>query len=147
MAGETPITVVGNLTSDPDLRFTQQGKPVASFTVASTPRTFDRNTNEWRDGEPLFLRVNAWDKLAEHVSASLVKGQRVIVQGSLVQRSYEDKQGQKRSSYEIQAEDIGPSLKFGSTVYTKGGLSREKALGNQPAPQQADWGQSAGAPF
>lgn len=112
MAGETVITVVGNLTGDPELRFTPSGAAVASFTVASTPRTLDKATNEWKDGEALFLRCSIWRQAAENVAESLQKGMRVVVQGRLKQRSYETKEGEKRTSYELDVEEIGPSLKY-----------------------------------
>lgn len=112
MAGETVITVVGNLTSDPELRFTPNGAAVASFTVASTPRTLDRATNEWKDGEALFLRCSIWRQAAEHVAESLQKGARVIVQGRLKQRTFETREGEKRTVIELDVEEIGPSLKY-----------------------------------
>ncbi|OHV44452.1 single-stranded DNA-binding protein [Pseudofrankia sp. BMG5.36] len=112
MAGETVITVVGNLTSDPELRFTPNGAAVASFTVASTPRTLDRATNEWKDGEPLFLRCSIWRQAAEHVAESLTKGARVIVQGRLKQRSFETREGDKRTVIELDVDEIGPSLRY-----------------------------------
>ncbi len=112
MAGETVITVVGNLTGDPELRFTPNGAAVASFTVASTPRTLDRATNEWKDGEALFLRCSIWRQAAEHVAESLTKGARVIVQGRLKQRSYETREGEKRTVYELDVDEIGPSLRY-----------------------------------
>jgi single-strand DNA-binding protein len=112
MAGETVITVVGNLTGDPELRFTPNGAAVASFTVASTPRTLDRATNEWKDGEPLFLRCSIWRQAAEHVAESLTKGARVIVQGRLKQRSFETREGEKRTVFELDVDEIGPSLRY-----------------------------------
>jgi len=112
MAGETVITVVGNLTSDPELRFTPNGAAVASFTVASTPRTLDRATNEWKDGEALFLRCSIWRQAAEHVAESLTKGARVIVQGRLKQRSFETREGEKRTVFELDVDEIGPSLRY-----------------------------------
>ncbi|HET7734921.1 MAG TPA: single-stranded DNA-binding protein [Nocardioidaceae bacterium] len=119
MAGETPITVVGNLTADPELRFTPSGAAVASFTVASTPRTFDRQSNEWKDGEALFLRCSVWRQAAENAAESLTKGMRVIVSGRLKANSYEDREGNKRTSYEIDVEEVGPSLKYASAKVTK----------------------------
>lgn len=110
MAGETVITVVGNLVDDPELRFTPAGVAVAKFRIASTPRTFDKQTNEWKDGDSLFLTCSAWRKLGENVAESLAKGMRVIVQGRLKQRSYEDGQGVKRTVYEIDVDEVGPSL-------------------------------------
>jgi single-strand DNA-binding protein len=112
MAGETIITVVGNLTADPELRFTPSGAAVASFTVASTPRTFDRQTNEWKDGEALFLRCSIWRQAAENVAESLTRGMRVVVQGRLQQRSYETREGEKRTVIEMQVDEIGPSLRY-----------------------------------
>src|SRR5438477_9462602 len=110
-AGDTQITIAGNLVDDPELRFTPAGQPVARFRIASTPRFLDKNTNEWKDGEGLFLTVNCWRQMAENVAESLTKGSRVIVQGRLKQRSYETKEGEKRTVIEIEADDIGPSLK------------------------------------
>src|SRR3954464_3754551 len=112
MAGETLITVVGNLTADPELRFTPSGAAVASFTIASTPRTFDRNSNEWKDGEALFLRCSIWRQAAENVAESLTRGMRVVAQGRLKQRSYETREGEKRTVIELDVEEIGPSLKY-----------------------------------
>src|SRR6476646_346872 len=119
MAGETPITVIGNLTADPELRFTPSGAAVANFTVASTPRTFDKNTNEWKDGEALFLRCSVWRQAAENVAESLQRGTAVIVQGRLKQRSYETKEGEKRTVYELDVEEVGPSLKWATAKVTK----------------------------
>src|SRR5262249_12320190 len=112
MAGDTIITVVGNLTADPELRFTPSGAAVASFTVASTPRTFDRQTGEWRDVEALFLRCSAWRQLGENAAETLQRGFRVIVQGRLVQRSFETREGEKRTVVEMQVDEIGPSLRY-----------------------------------
>ena len=112
MAGETIVTVVGNLTADPEMRYTQNGQAVAGFTIASTPRTFDRQKNEWVDGEALFLRCSIWRDYAENVSISLTKGMRVIAQGRLKQRSYEDKEGNKRTVVEMEVDEIGPSLRY-----------------------------------
>jgi len=119
MAGETVITVVGNLTDDPELRFTPSGAAVASFTVASTPRTFDKNTNEWKDGDALFLRCSIWRQAAENVAESLTKGMRVVAQGRLRQRSYETREGEKRTVVELEVEEIGPSLKYATAKVTK----------------------------
>ena len=119
MAGDTVITVVGNLTSDPELRFTNNGAAVAGFTVASTPRFLDRQSNEWRDGEALFLRCSAWREMAENITDSLKKGSRVIVQGRLRQRSYETKEGEKRTVIELEVDEIGPSLRYASANVTK----------------------------
>ncbi|MDP5226841.1 MULTISPECIES: single-stranded DNA-binding protein [Arthrobacter] len=112
MAGETPITVIGNLTNDPELRFTPSGSAVANFTIASTPRTFDRQSNEWKDGETLFLRASIWREAAENVAESLTKGMRVIVSGRLKSRSYETKEGEKRTVVELEVDEIGPSLRY-----------------------------------
>jgi single-strand DNA-binding protein len=124
MAGETVITVVGNLTSDPELRYTQNGLAVANFTIASTPRTFDRQANEWKDGEALFLRASVWREFAEHVASSLTKGSRVIAQGRLKQRSYETKEGEKRTSIELEIDEIGPSLRYATASITRAQSSR-----------------------
>src|SRR5699024_10845638 len=118
MAGETIITVVGNLTADPELRFTPAGAAVANFTVASTPRNFDRQTNEWRDGETLFLRCSIWRDAAENVAESLTKGMRVIVQGRLVQRSFETREGERRTVVELQVDEIGPSMRYATAQVT-----------------------------
>ena len=112
MAGETTITVIGNLTNDPELRFTPSGSAVANFTIASTPRTFDRQSNEWKDGETLFLRASVWREAAENVAESLTKGMRVIVNGRLKSRSYETKEGEKRTVIELEVDEIGPSLRY-----------------------------------
>jgi len=119
MAGETVITVVGNLTDDPELRFTPSGAAVAKFRVASTPRTLDRQSGEWKDGEPLFLACNIWRDAAEHVAESLQRGSRVIVQGRLRQRSYETREGEKRTVYELEVDEIGPSLRYATAKVQK----------------------------
>ncbi|GFH38664.1 single-stranded DNA-binding protein [Streptomyces pacificus] len=119
MAGETVITVVGNLVDDPELRFTPSGAAVAKFRVASTPRTFDRQTNEWKDGESLFLTCSVWRQAAENVAESLQRGMRVVVQGRLKQRSYEDREGVKRTVFELDVEEVGPSLKNATAKVTK----------------------------
>ncbi|EOM76926.1 single-stranded DNA-binding protein [Rhodococcus rhodnii] len=119
--GDTVITVVGNLTADPELRFTPAGAAVANFTVASTPRIFDRQTNEWKDGEALFLRCNIWREAAENVAESLNRGSRVIVQGRLKQRSFETREGEKRTVVELEVDEIGPSLKFATAKVTRAG--------------------------
>jgi len=119
MAGETVITVIGNLTDDPELRFTPSGAAVANFTVASTPRTFDKNSIEWKDGDALFLRCSIWRQAAENVAESLTRGMRVIVSGRLRQRSYETKEGEKRTVVELDVEEIGPSLKYATAKVTK----------------------------
>lgn len=163
MAGETVITVVGNLTSDPELRYTQNGLAVANFTIASTPRTFDRASNEWKDGEALFLRASVWREFAEHVAASLTKGSRVMAQGRLKQRSYQTKEGENRTSIELEIDEIGPSLRYATAQVTRAASSRDGAGGGQfgggaprqqvggngggtggGAPAQEPWGQPAG---
>jgi len=142
MAGETVITVVGNLTADPELRYTNSGVPFASFTIASTPRTFDRQNNEWKDGEALFLRATVWREFAEHVANSLTKGTRVIARGNLRQRSYDDKDGQRRTSYELDVDEIGPSLRYATAQVTRvprgqGGFGMTQPSG------QSEWGRTA----
>ncbi|MHB1171282.1 MAG: single-stranded DNA-binding protein [Lacisediminihabitans sp.] len=129
MAGETVITVVGNLTSDPELRYTQNGLAVANFTIASTPRSFDRASNDWKDGEALFLRASVWREFAEHVAGSLTKGSRVIATGRLKQRSYETKEGEKRTSMELEIDEIGPSLRYATAQVTRTSSSREGGAG------------------
>ena len=119
MTGETIITVVGNLTADPELRYTQNGLPVANFTIASTPRNFDRASNEWKDGEALFLRASVWREFAEHVAGSLTKGMRVIAQGRLRQRSYQDRDGNNRTAIELEVDEIGPSLRYATAQVTR----------------------------
>ncbi|WP_306322714.1 MULTISPECIES: single-stranded DNA-binding protein [unclassified Streptomyces] len=119
MAGETVITVVGNLTDDPELRFTPSGAAVANFTIASTPRMFDRQTNEWKDGDALFLRASIWRQAAENVAESLTRGMRVVAQGRLRQRSYETQQGEKRTVVELEVDEIGPSLRYATAKVTK----------------------------
>lgn len=119
MAGETVITVVGNLTADPELRFTPAGAAVANFTVASTPRTFDRQSNEWKDGDALFMRCNIWREAAENVAESLTRGARVVVTGRLRQRSYETREGEKRTVVELEVDEIGPSLRYATAKVNK----------------------------
>ncbi|WP_435849588.1 single-stranded DNA-binding protein [Streptomyces microflavus] len=119
MAGETVITVVGNLVDDPELRFTPSGSAVAKFRIASTPRTFDRQTNEWKDGDALFLTCQVWRQAAENVAESLTRGTRVIAQGRLKQRSYEDREGVKRTVYELDVEEVGPALSRATAKITK----------------------------
>ncbi|MGO4444676.1 single-stranded DNA-binding protein [Mycobacterium sp. 2YAF39] len=154
MAGDTVITVIGNLTADPELRFTPSGAAVANFTVASTPRIFDRQTNEWKDGEALFLRCNIWREAAENVAESLTRGSRVIVQGRLKQRSFETREGEKRTVVELEVDEIGPSLKYATAKVNKasrsggggggfggGGGSRAAApAGGSDAKQEDPWG-------
>ena len=150
MAGETVITVVGNLTSDPELRYTQGGLAVANFTIASTPRSFDRASNDWKDGDALFLRASVWREFAEHVAGSLTKGSRVIATGRLKQRSYETKEGEKRTSIELEVDEIGPSLRYATAQVTRTSSSREGggAGGGRgaSAPQVADEPWAASAP-
>src|ERR1700759_5048626 len=129
MAGETIITVVGNLTADPELRYTQGGLAVANFTIASPPRSFDRASNDWKDGEALFLRASVWREFAEHVAGSLTKGSRVIATGRLKQRSYETKEGEKRTSIELEVAEIGPSLRYATAQVTRASSSREGGAG------------------
>jgi single-strand DNA-binding protein len=119
MAGETVITVVGNLTADPELRFTPSGAAVASFTVASTPRTFDRQSGEWKDGEALFMRCSVWRQAAENVAESLTRGMRVLVSGRLRQRSYETREGEKRTVVEMEVDEVGPSLRYATAKVNK----------------------------
>jgi len=119
MAGETIITVVGNLTADPELRFTPSGAAVANFTVASTPRTLDKGTNEWKDGEALFLRCNVWRQAAENVAESLTRGARVVVTGRLKQRSFETREGEKRTVVELEVDEVGPSLRYATAKVNK----------------------------
>jgi len=128
MAGDTSITIVGNLVDDPELRFTASGTAVASFRVASTPRAFDKASNEWKDGESLFLSCSVWRQYAENVAESLTKGTRVIVTGRLKQRSYETKQGEKRTVYEIDVEDVGPALRSATAKVAK--VSRGGGFGD-----------------
>ncbi|WP_019148811.1 single-stranded DNA-binding protein [Timonella senegalensis] len=158
MAGDTVITVVGNLTGDPELRFTSSGVAVTSFTIASTPRTFDKNSNEWKDGEALFLRCSIWREAAENAANSLTKGMRVIAQGRLVQRSYE-KDGEKRSVIELQVDEVGPSLKYASAQVTRnerkgggGGFGGQQSSGGfsqapgQSSTQPDPWASQGGFP-
>jgi len=119
MAGETVITIIGNLTNDPELRFTPSGAAVANFTVASTPRTFDRQSNEWKDGETLFMRCSVWRDAAENVAESLQRGTRVLVTGRLRSRSYETKEGEKRTVVELDVDEVGPSLRYATAKVAK----------------------------
>ena len=160
MAGETVITVVGNLVDDPELRFTPSGAAVANFRIASTPRTFDKQTNEWKDGDALFLTCSVWRQAAENVAESLQKGMRVVVQGRLKSRQYETREGEKRTVFEIDVDEVGPSLKYATAKVTRtqrsgggGGYGAQQGGGGQPAndpwatpaPQGAPaGGQSAG---
>lgn len=141
MAGETAITLIGNLTADPELRFTPSGAAVANFTVASTPRTFDRQTGEWKDGDAMFINCAAWRNLAENVAESLTKGSRVIVTGRLRSRSYEGREGERRTVFEIDVDEIGPSLRYATakvtrTASTGGGGSWQ---GGNSGPAAGDW--------
>jgi single-strand DNA-binding protein len=149
MAGETVITIIGNLTGDPELRFTPSGAAVANFTVASTPRQFDRQSNEWKDAETLFMRCSVWRDAAENVAESLQRGARVIVSGRLKSRSYETKEGEKRTVVELDVDEVGPSLRYASAKVTKtqrggggggfgGGGQQGGGYGGQPSGQQED---------
>jgi len=154
VAGDTIITVVGNLTADPELRFTPSGAAVANFTVASTPRIYDRQSGEWKDGEALFLRCNIWREAAENVAESLTRGSRVIVQGRLKQRSFETREGEKRTVVEVEVDEIGPSLRYATAKVNKasrsggggggfggGGGSRAAGSGGGSEAKQDDpWG-------
>ena len=147
MAGDTVITVVGNLVDDPELRFTPSGAAVANFRIASTPRTFDRQTNEWKDGDALFLSCSVWRQAAENVAESLQRGMRVIVQGRLKQRSYETREGEKRTVVELEVDEVGPALAFATAKVTRasrsgggGGYSG----GGQSRPQQSGGGRPVG---
>ena len=151
MAGETIITVVGNLTADPELRFTPNGAAVANFTVASTPRTFDRQTNQWQDGEALFLRCSVWKEAAENVAESLTKGMRVIVQGRLKARSFQDREGNNRTSWELDVDELGPALRFATAKVTRsqrGGGGGGGGFGGAPSTPPAGGGfqQGGGQP-
>jgi single-strand DNA-binding protein len=129
---ETIINVVGNLTADPELRYTQNGLPVANFTIASTPRAFDRQANDWKDGDPLFLRASCWRDFAEHVAGSLKKGARVIATGRLKQRSYQDREGNTRTAIELEVDEIGPSLRYATAQVTRA----TSTAGQMQAPAQ-----------
>jgi single-strand DNA-binding protein len=137
VANETVVCVVGNLTSDPELRYSQNGLPVANFTIASTPRTFDRQANEWKDGEALFLRASVWREFAEHVAGSLTKGMRVIAQGRLRQRSYQDREGNNRTAIELEVDEIGPSLRYATAQVTRS-QSPQGGQAGRTAPQTAN---------
>jgi single-strand DNA-binding protein len=150
MAGDTQITIVGNLVDDPNLRYTPTGQAVANFRVASTPRFLDRNTNEWKDGDSLFLTCNVWRQAAENVAESLQRGMRVIVSGRLRQRSYETKEGEKRTVYEIEVDEVGPSLRNASAKVTKSSRSTGSGFGGPSGPSggggQSGYGGSGGRP-
>ncbi|BBE24593.1 single-stranded DNA-binding protein (plasmid) [Arthrobacter sp. MN05-02] len=159
MAGETIITVIGNLTADPELRFTPSGSAVANFTIASTPRTFDRQSNDWKDGETLFMRCNVWRESAENVAETLTKGTRVIAQGRLKSRSYDTKEGEKRTVMELEVDEVGPSLRYASAKVTRtqrassgngqgggaqhGGHSNQGNAAWQQQPADDPWGAPA----
>jgi single-strand DNA-binding protein len=147
MAGETVITVIGNLTADPELRFTPSGAAVANFTVASTPRTFDRQSGEWKDGDALFLRCNVWRQAAENVAETLTRGMRVMVSGRLRQRSFETREGEKRTVVELEVDEVGPSLKYATAKVNKvsrgsggGGYGGGGSGGGGSAPADDPWG-------
>lgn len=135
MAGETIITVVGNLTADPELRYTPNGLPVANFTIASTPRTLDRQSNEWKDGDALFMRASVWREFAEHVAGSLTKGMRVVATGRLRQRSYQTREGENRTSIELEVDEIGPSLRYATAQVTRAARDSD----GRGASQQDSW--------
>jgi single-strand DNA-binding protein len=147
MAGETVITLIGNLTADPELRFTPSGAAVANFTVASTPRTFDRQSNEWRDGDAMFINCAVWRQAAENVAESLQKGMRVIVQGRLKSRSYETREGERRTVFEIDVDEIGPALRYATAKVTRtssgGGQGGGGQGGGRPSSNQGG-GQGSG---
>lgn len=135
---DTQITVIGNLTADPELRFTQNGVAVANFTIASTPRAFDRQANEWKDGEALFLRASVWKEFADHVAGSLTKGMRVVAQGNLRQRSYQDREGNQRTAIELEVTEIGPSLRYATAQVTRSaGTGTSQATGGAWSAPQA----------
>lgn len=151
MSGETIITIVGNLTADPELRFTPSGAPVANFTIASTPRTFDKQANEWKDGQALFLNCAVWRQAAENVAESLTKGMRVIVQGQLKARTYETREGEKRTVMEVEVEEVGPALKYATAVVTRSQAQGSQGAGwskPEPAAGRDPWAtQTEEAPF
>lgn len=140
--GDTPITLVGNLVADPELRYTPSGAAVANFRVASTPRRFDSQSNQWVDGEALFLACNIWRQAAENVANSLTKGDRVIVQGRLRQRSYDTREGEKRTVYEVEADEVGPSLRYATSQVTK--TPRQGGQGNWNGGNQGNQGGYSG---
>ena len=143
MAGDTQITVVGNLVDDPELRFTPSGAAVANFRIASTPRTFDKQANEWKDGEALFLSCSVWRQAAENVAESLQKGMRVVVQGNLRSRQYETREGEKRTVFEIQVDEVGPSLKYATAKVTRTQRSGGSSYGGRPAGRRPGQGAPA----
>jgi len=154
MAGETVVTVVGNLTADPELRFTPSGAAVANFTVASTPRTLDRQSGEWKDGDALFLRCNIWRQAAENTAETLTRGMRVVVQGRLRQRSFETREGEKRTVVEMEVDEVGPSLRYATAKVNKvsrqGGASGSGGYGSSGSSSDDPWGSAppagSGAP-
>jgi single-strand DNA-binding protein len=146
MAGETVITVVGNLVDDPELRFTPSGAAVANFRIASTPRTFDRQANEWKDGEALFLSCSVWRQAAENVAESLTRGMRVVVQGRLKARSYETREGEKRTVFEIEVEEVGPSLKYATAKVTRAQRSSAGGGGFSGGGGDDPWASQGAAP-
>jgi len=140
--GDIPVTITGNLTNDPELRFTPSGAAVASFTVASSTRVLDKQTNEWKDGDTTFLRCNVWRQYAENVAESLQRGMRVIVNGRLKQRSYETKEGEKRTVYEVEVDDVGPALRYATAKVTKvsrGGPGAGGGFGGGDTPADDPW--------
>ena len=143
MAGDTIMTVIGNLTADPELRFTASGAAVANFTVASTPRQFDRQSNEWKDGETLFMRCSVWREAAENVAESLTRGSRVIVSGRLKQRSFDTKEGEKRTVIELEVDEIGPSLRYATAAVQKATRSSGAGAGAPAAARPSPWDSSA----
>lgn len=146
MAGETVITIIGNLTADPELRFTPSGAAVSNFTVASTPRTFDRDTQEWKDGQALFMRCNAWRQMAENVAESLVRGTRVVVSGRLRQRQFETKEGEKRTVVELEVDEVAPSLRYATAKVTKASRGEGQASTGYDSQGQSDvWSTPAGS--
>lgn len=158
MAGETVITIVGNLTADPELRFTQGGVPVVNFTIASTARVADREAGGYKDGDSLFLRAVAWRELAEHIGGSVTKGTRVIVQGRLRQRSYQDREGNQRTAFELEIDEIGPSLRFATAQVTRASGGSGQRSASTPAaaqhdawtatePQTGEWSNADDTPF
>jgi len=139
MAGETVVTVVGNLTADPELRYTQNGLPVVNFTIASTPRHFDRTAQEWKDDDALFLRASCWREFAEHVAGSLTKGMRVIAQGRLRQRSYQDREGNQRTAIELEVDEIGPSLRYATAQVTRAARTDGQTPAASAPAQEQQW--------
>ena len=154
MAGETQITIVGNVVADPELRFTQNGAAVANFTIASTPKKFDKQSNEFKDGETLFMRCSAWREMAENVAESLGRGTRVVAQGNLTARSFQTKEGENRTVMELDVQEVGPSLRYASAMVTKNerggfgggqqGYPQQGQQNYQQGQQQGGWGQQGG---